>query len=62
MGGGKLEEMSFWDHIDALRSVLIRIVVVLGAVTIGLFAVMPTIFDSIILAPCHGDFALYSLF
>ena len=62
MAEEKLQEMSFWDHIDALRAVLIRVVVVLVAVTIGLFAVMPTIFDSVILAPCHGDFALYRLF
>lgn len=62
MGEGKLEEMSFWDHIDALRSVLIRIVVVLVVMTLGLFFVMPTIFDKVILAPCHGDFVLYRLF
>ncbi len=58
----QLQEMSFWDHIDALRSVLIHIVIALVVVTVGLFAVMPTIFDTIILAPCHGDFALYRLF
>lgn len=62
MGEEKLQEMSFWDHIDALRSVLVRVVVVLVAVTVGLFCVMPAIFDSVILAPCHGDFALYRLF
>ena len=54
--------MSFWDHIDALRAVLIRIVVVLVLATVGLFCVMPSIFDSIILAPCHGDLVLYRLF
>lgn len=58
----KLQEMSFWDHIDALRSVLVRIVMVLVVAAVGLFCVMPTIFDSVILAPCHGDFALYRLF
>ena len=62
MAEEKLQEMSFWDHIDALRAVLIRIVIVLVVATIGLFAVMPAIFDSVILAPCHGDFALYRLF
>ena len=62
MAGDKLQEMSFWDHIDALRSVLIRIVVVLVATALGLFFVMPAIFDSVILAPCHGDFVLYRLF
>ena len=54
--------MSFWDHIDALRSVLVRIIIVLVVVTIGLFCVMPIIFDKVILAPCHGDFVLYRLF
>ena len=60
--GDHLEEMSFWDHIDALRGVLVRMVVVLVAVTLGLFFVMPSIFDKVILAPCHGDFVLYRLF
>lgn len=54
--------MSFWDHIDALRSVLVKVVVVLVVAAIGLFCVMPDIFDSIIMAPCHGDFVLYRLF
>ena len=58
----QLQEMSFWDHIDALRGVLVRMVVVLVAVTLGLFFVMPSIFDKVILAPCHGDFVLYRLF
>ena len=62
MAEEKLEEMSFWDHIDALRSVLVRIVVVLVVMTLGLFFVMPSIFDRVILAPCHGDFVLYRLF
>ena len=58
----QLQEMSFWDHIDALRAVLVRIVVALVVATIGLFCVMPSIFDTVILAPCHGDFVLYGLF
>ena len=62
MAEEKLQEMSFWDHIDALRAVLIRIVIVLVAATIGLFCVMPYLFDNVILAPCHGDFVLYRLF
>ena len=62
MAEEKLQEMSFWDHIDALRAVLVRIVVVLVVMTLGLFFVMPDIFDSVIMAPCHGDFVLYRLF
>lgn len=58
----QLQEMSFWDHIDALRSVLVRVVAILVVATIGLFCVMPSIFDAVILAPCHGDFVLYRFF
>ena len=62
MAEDQLQEMSFWDHIDALRAVLIRVVIVLVAATIGLFCAMPYLFDNVILAPCHGDFVLYRLF
>ncbi len=62
MPDGQLQEMSFWDHIDALRAVLIRIVVVLVVATIGFFCAMPYLFDQVILAPCNGDFVLYRLF
>ncbi len=57
-----LQEMSFWDHLDVLRGVLIKIAVVLVAMAIVFFALMPYIFDNIILAPCNGDFVLYQLF
>ena len=62
MAEEKLQEMSFWDHIDALRAVLVRIVIVLVVMTLGLFFVMHALFDKVILAPCHGDFVLYRLF
>ena len=54
--------MSFWEHLDELRGVLVRIAVVVVTVAIVLFAFMPRLFDSVILAPCHGDFVLYRLF
>lgn len=57
-----LEEMSFWDHLDALRSVLVRMAVVVVAMAVVLFVFMPDIFDRVILAPCSGDFVLYRLF
>ena len=57
-----LPEMSLWDHIDALRKVLVRMIVVLAVLTVVLFTLMPTIFDRVILAPCKGDFVLYRLF
>ena len=58
----QLQEMSFWDHLDVLRGVLIKIAVVLVAMAVVFFALMPSIFDNVILAPCRGDFVLYRLF
>ena len=57
-----LQEMSFWDHLDVLRGVLIKIAVVLVAMAIVFFVLMPSIFDNIILAPCKGNFVLYRIF
>lgn len=62
MSASNQTEMSFWDHLDALRSVLFRIAVVVGVLVCVCFVYMPEIFDSVILAPCKGDFVLYRLF
>lgn len=56
------ETAGFWDHAEALRKVILQ-----GAgVVVGLmciyFAVMPQLFDRVILAPCRPDFPLYALF
>ena len=49
----------FWDHVEALRGVLLRCAVTVVVMAAVLFAVMPWIFDNIILAPCREDFPLY---
>ena len=54
--------MSFWDHLDVLRGIIIRIAVVVVTVALVMFAVMPSLFDSVIMAPCKGDFVLYRAF
>lgn len=59
---GKLEQMDFWGHIEALRTTLLRGGAVVLVMMAALFAFMPWIFDNIILAPCRGDFVLYRLF
>lgn len=56
-----LKEMSFWDHVDDLRKVLLRSIGAIVLLAIVFFALMPHIFDRIILAPCHSDFVLYRL-
>ncbi len=57
--GEKLKEMSFWEHLDDLRAVLIKMAVVVTTAAVVLFIFMPDIFDRVILAPCNGDFVLY---
>jgi len=51
--------MGFWDHAEVLRGVLLRVVAVVFIMMIAFFAVMPYLFDHVILAPCRGDFVLY---
>lgn len=53
------KEMSFWDHLEELRWVLLRIVVALIFFAIAAFLFMPWMFDNIILAPAKSDFFLY---
>ncbi len=55
------KELSFWDHLDELRRVLIRVIAVWFVLAIVYFVVMPYIFDSVILAPCRNDFVFYGL-
>lgn len=54
--------MSFWSHLEELRWSLIRVVVVLLVALVACFCAMPTLFDSVVLAPSRGDFFLYRLF
>ncbi len=56
-----MQQMSFWEHLDALRSTLIRMAVTLFGAMAVLFVAMPGIFDTVILWPCRGDFPLYQL-
>ena len=53
------EEMSFWDHLEELRWTLFRSILALFIFTIAGFAVMPYLFDKVVMAPCHSDFVLY---
>jgi len=54
--------MTFWDHLDELRKVIFRVLAVAVIASVGLFVIMPTFFDTVILAPCYGDFPIYNLF
>ena len=52
--------MTFWDHLDELMSVLVRVVVATVAFGIVAFCFKETLFD-LILAPGSPDFLTYSL-
>jgi sec-independent protein translocase protein TatC len=56
------EEMTFWDHLDDLRSTIFRIVGFVGIASLAFFAFMKPIFDLVILAPSRNDFFLYQWF
>ncbi len=57
-----MEEMSFWDHLEALRWCIFRVIIVLVLVLVGCFIALPHVFDSWILGPAHADFFVYRWF
>ena len=56
------KQMSFWDHLDALRKVLFNIIILFAIIAVSMFIAMPWIFDNIIMAPCSPSFVTYSAF
>ncbi len=57
-----MAEMSFWDHLEALRWCLFRVVIALVIVLVGCVIALPHVFDPFILGPTHPDFFVYRLF
>lgn len=51
---------TFWDHLDELRNVLLRCVVVWGVCTIAMFCLRTPLF-SFLFAPTRADFITYRL-
>jgi len=52
--------MSFWDHLDVLRGVLLRSIVVIVAVALVAFCFKDELF-AVVLAPCRADFVSYRM-
>ncbi len=52
-------QMSFWSHLEALRWVLMRIILIYLVLAGICFVAMPHIFNSVILGPTSSDFILY---
>ena len=57
--GERLGEMSFWDHLEALRWMLVRVFTALGIFIVGGFAFIPWIFQHVVMAPIDNNFFLY---
>lgn len=55
------KEQSIWDHLAELRTLGLRILILLTVLSTAFFFVMPWIFDHVILAPTYGSFPLYRL-
>ncbi len=53
-------EMSFWEHLEVLRWALFRVLGVFLALFVIVLALMPRIFDTLILGPTSGDFFIYA--
>ena len=53
------KQMSFWDHLEVLRWSILRCVIVFFVVLVGMFILLPAIFEPFILGPASGDFFLY---
>ena len=51
-------EMSFWDHLDELRRVLMRIIMAVVAIGIAVFMFKDEVFAAV-LAPSKGNFITY---
>ena len=56
------KDMSFWDHLEALRQGLFRMILALLAAFIVLFFFKDFLFDKLILAPTRSDFFFYRWF
>lgn len=54
-------KMTFWDHLDELRRILMQVAGIIALLFIGFFVCMPSIFDPFILGPCRSDFLTYRL-
>lgn len=60
MQGSDSEPMTFWDHLDELRSVIIRVIVISALAAVAAFVMKDEMFG-IVLAPCTSEFVTYRL-
>ena len=56
-----MAEMTFCDHLDALRRVIFRVLGVWLVLAVVYFLAMPYLFEHVVMAPCQDDFIFYEL-
>ena len=56
------KDMSFWDHLEALRQGLFHVIIALVVAFIMLFFFKNFLFDKLVLAPTRSDFFFYRWF
>ena len=61
-GQDEEKEMTFWEHLEELRSTLWRIIIAVLLTSIAAFAFKEVLFDDIILAPKSKTFITYRVF
>lgn len=54
------QKLTFWDHLDELRKIIIQALTVLIVLMVVIFLFKEFVFDTIILAPLNNDFFLWS--
>mgnify|MGYP003548661431 FL=1 len=54
-------EMTFIDHLEALRWHIVRAVIAWMSVSIGIFIYIDWVFDNLVYAPAHSDFITYKV-
>ena len=57
---GSGEALTFWDHLDALRSSLLRMAIAVVVLAVGAFFLKDELF-AVVLAPRSSDFVTYRL-
>lgn len=62
MAKNNLKEMSFLDHLEELRWVLVRSTIAILILAIGSFFISDFIFDNILFGPKNPDFVTYRFF
>ena len=56
------KEMTFWEHLDELRAVIFRSLLVVLVLMVLIFIGKDIVFGDIIFAPIESDFILYRIF